>query len=465
MAHEKLSSGEAARLLGVTPQRVSQLAKGGIIDAELVDGRWLISREGVEERAATVSKKGGRPRTGKGRDELSFTLMNRSHEVCDLVYNSRHRAFVKLGKFADRDRAPIGVFGRNDISDLGSFREWWSGRGIPGTRTGIRAILEDAGVDVPDELVMRNLGLSLSDQYWIRPEGSGLVWESVNFFGNGFERVSEGVAPFTPSRASSGAHPDNTSDGNLAKRWVVRRGKRVLLKGGGSSNQEPFNEVVATALHSRLLRRGEFVPYTLEGEGAEAVCACRNFLTDREEFVPALYVDKALPQRPDTSDYQHYLRCCEALGASGAELALAKMIVCDDVLANEDRHYRNFGLVRDVETLACRPAPIFDSGSCLWVSKTLAELERGDGGFRSKQFEPSPARQLLLVEDMSWFDAADLDGFADEAIAILSANKLLEERVPHIKTLLERRIARMVDIRLWSVSSKHNGEGGAAARQ
>lgn len=96
---------------------------------------------------------------------------------------------------------------------------------------------------------MRSYGLSLSDQYWIRPAGSGLDWADVNFFDNGFsddmgdllfgKEVWQGSLDL--------ASPDNASDGLLMKRWKIIGGKRYLMKSGTMPfMQEPFNEVMAS---------------------------------------------------------------------------------------------------------------------------------------------------------------------------------------------------------------------------
>lgn len=46
--------------------------------------------------------------------------------------------------------------------------------------------------------------------------------------------------------------PDNSSDGNLRKKWKIIDGKRYLIKGGNTfNNQEPFNEVIATRLYKK----------------------------------------------------------------------------------------------------------------------------------------------------------------------------------------------------------------------
>ena len=135
------------------------------------------------------------------------------------------------------------------------------------------------------------------------------------------------------------------------------------MKGGSVLNQEPFNEAAASALYSRLLAPDEYVKYRLESRAGGAVCICENFVGSTEEYIPSYYVRQTMRQPNHRNDYQHYLECCSALDAERVEIALSKMIVCDDILGNSDRHWRNFGLVRDVETLRYRIAPLFDTGA------------------------------------------------------------------------------------------------------
>lgn len=445
-----LTTREAAELLNITPRRVQELIKCGTLTARKASGVWLIDKDSVNERLRSANKTGGRPRRGSGKNEISFTLMNRTHEVTQLVYSKSRKDFTHIGADIDTAHAPIGVFGRNNLASLDSFRMWWKGRGIPLARIGLTALLAEAAVDVPEELVQRNLGLSLSDQYWILPQGSGLKWEDINFFNNSFEDVSLTIAPFAPEGKAAAAKPDNTSDGNLQKYWTCEGARRVLHKAGAHLNQEPYNEVVATALHRRILAADDFVPYSLEGTGTSALSVCDVFLTDEEEYVPAFYVNERARANERLTDYEQYIASCEELGVANIQDALDRMIACDDIIANYDRHWRNFGLVRNVNTLACRPAPIFDSGSSLWCNVSLEALKAGEHSFASAQFHSSPAKQMLLVEDMSWFDEDKLEGFVDEAIEILSGNEALASRLPFIKEALAWRVRRMVDIAEWS---------------
>ena len=55
-------------------------------------------------------------------------------------------------------------------------------------------------------------------------------------------------------------------------------------------------------------------------------------------------------KKNDVSVYQHYVNCCLELGVNVVP-ALDQMIVIDYIIANEDRHLNNFGLLRNAETL------------------------------------------------------------------------------------------------------------------
>ena len=118
--------------------------------------------------------------------------------------------------------------------------------------------------------------------------------------------------------------------------------------------------------------------------------SAKNFVGSTEEYIPSYYVRQTMRQPNHRNDYQHYLECCSALDAEHVEIALSKMIVCDDILGNSDRHWRNFGLVRDVETLRYRIAPLFDTGGSLWCSSTLESLRAHDFSFTTKPSTKTP---------------------------------------------------------------------------
>ncbi|MCL2807137.1 MAG: DNA-binding protein [Coriobacteriia bacterium] len=432
---------EAAELLGVSPRRVVALIQSGQIEAEKLGKIWLIDDVSLDQFAALPKRLAGRPRKGSKSYETEYVLMNRTHCVVELVYDDTLKEFTSVGTMLNAGRAPLGLMNERGQISTAAYNSWWKNRGIPEGRGALAPRLALESQMLPSELAVLSLGLSLSDQYWIYPKGSTLCWEELNFFDNSFENI-----PVSQSGEELLRNPDNTSEGALPKHWIIKDGKRRLLKGGGAFLQEPFNEVVATALHQRLVTPQSFVPYQLDVFEDIAVSSCPVFLDNNEEYIAAHYVMRTRKQARHHSDYQHYLESCYALGVEGVELQLAAMIVCDDILANTDRHLRNFGIIRNVDTLHCRPAPLFDSGTSLWCKKPLAELRMRNYSFASKPFRPEPAKQLSLVTDLSWINTSKLDGFCAEALAVLAKNDLLEERLPYIEEGLQRQIDRITTI-------------------
>lgn len=112
--------------------------------------------------------------------------------------------------------------------------------------------------------MIRCYGLSLSDQYWIKPDGNDLSWDDINFFNHPFSDDIGDVLFGAPKKANvlDFSSPDNTSDGFLKKRWKIIDGKRCLIKGGSNPFcQQLFNEVITTKIMERLVI--PHVPYAL----------------------------------------------------------------------------------------------------------------------------------------------------------------------------------------------------------
>lgn len=434
---------EASRTLGLSEPRIYQLIRSGALEAEKVANVWLISQESIRSWQ-NATHKVGRPRKNaqSKRSVQGYTLMNRNHKVLHFSYSTDTHAFLEADEIMDAQRAPLGLTSpRGARASVSALASWWSHRAIPKYRQDITQKLEELGVENPAEIPFRSLGFSLSDQYWILPDGLSLSWEDANFFQNDFGEAEFDAVWLSEVGLDS---PDNTSEGRLSKKWITHEGGRYLLKGGGVLNQEPYNELVATQLYECLLSAGEYVPYELWHLGRLAVSSCACFVSDDEEYIPAYYVRQLLRQPNHHNDFQHYINCCASLGVEDVELALSKMIVCDDILANTDRHWRNFGLIRNVETLEYRVAPLFDMGTSLWCEAPLSALQSRDFSFTTKPFYEDANRQLRLVNDYSWFKADALDDFVEQAHDILEGNDALQGRTEYICEGIERRIDRIL---------------------
>lgn len=441
--------GEAATRLGLTKARISQLAAQGELEAVQVGGRKMVSAVSVSDYGRRRTKAGPAGRA-LSPTALPLMLMCAEYEVARVVYDPSYEYPFEVCEVLDADRMPYGAVTAGGRARKRAFNAWWEHRSVPDTRPGL--LLKMPGLDVRAgwEIPVRNLGLSLSDCYWVRPEGrEDLVWSSLNYFENGFAGASDET--WDQWLANVGLDsPDNTSEGELPKRWAIRDGARVLIKGCASDDQRPFNEAVATALHARLLPEREYVRYEVVRVGEGPACLCREFLGPREEYVPAVYIKDAMGATRGSSPYDRFCRFAGLFGCGEARVreALSKMIVCDALIANADRHWRNFGFIRNIDTLEMRPAPLFDSGNCLWYDKTPLQVAAGDWSYVARPFGPDPARNLAQVDAARWFDATALDGFVEEALSILagSAHAAQPGRLAYIERGLRDRVRTVCDV-------------------
>ena len=361
---------------------------------------------------------------------MDCTLMHKNISVVDLIIDEDSGIIQKIGQIHNLAHLPIGttwVSGPDSGNpDRKKLNDWWIGRSIPASRDNLQNALLQMQVLQATELLAKCYGLSLSDQYWICPSGSGLKWADINFFDNEFSQdVGNILFGHEPSNGEciNLMSPDNTSDGWLRKKWIISDGKRLLVKGGsGPYQQEPLNELIACAIMKRL--DIPHVPYTLTFNEALPYSLCETFIATDTELVPAWRVIQTLKQNNQDSPLAHLLRCAEAIGIPNVRPDIEKMIVLDYIIANTDRHYNNFGFVRNAVTLEWQGvAPIFDSGTSLWHDSQFVGRTAKSKPFRSTHME-----QIKLVKDFSWFNYDSLNDIGDECIEILSCSEYIDEK-------------------------------------
>ncbi|GHV00095.1 hypothetical protein FACS1894211_06710 [Clostridia bacterium] len=352
----------------------------------------------------------------------NFVLRHKDIAVIEIEININGE-ISSLGKTFDEPHLPVGTVGKNGV-DFTALREWWKGRAIPASRDGLNDFLESLGLVFPQELLDKSLGLSLSDQYWISPVGDDLKWSEVNFFQNSFsEDVGDilfGRAEVADKKDISLMSPDNTSDGVLKKKWKIIDGKRYLIKGSSKPyKQEVANEILASRVCARL--GIPFIEYTATVIDGETYSLCEDFINAQTELVTAWHIKQLIKKDNNTSDYESFIVKAESLGIKDVRLRIDQMLVLDFIIANIDRHYNNFGLIRDANTLKwLSVAPIYDSGTSMWCREQENAIRAADITIESKPFRGKHIKQIELVKDFSWIDFVALDGIDKEFAAILS---------------------------------------------
>ena len=383
---------------------------------------------------------------------MNYTLMHKNICAADIEIDEDTGVISRIGDFYNKEHLPIGVvhtMQHKEIIDKAALNKLWTGRSIPASRIGLDEALETLGIYNTEMLLTKCLGLSLSDHYWVRPASNDMTWEDVNFFDNDFSDDIGDVLFGSSARSINFNYssPDNTSDGNLQKRWKIIDGKRCLIKSGASPfRQEPFNEVIAALILGRL--GIGHIPYTLTWIDDKPYSVCDNFVTKGSELISAARLMQIRPKANDENSYLHFVNICQSSGIDIVPM-LDRMIVFDYIIANEDRHFGNFGLLRDPETLEwIGTAPIFDNGTSLWHDKLTPQIPTAE--LVCKPFKRTHGEQLSLVTSFDWLDLSALDGIEDDIFNIFDDEKAREyidtDRAKTIAAQVRKRINRLSEI-------------------
>lgn len=420
-------------------EEIEQLAK-------LIDERKELQVQ-VSALKNTSTKKNKRNEV----NVMKCSLMHKRIQVASIELDDATGFIQKIGEIYAPEHLPVGIHVRHGVADRTELNQWWTDRSIPASRSGIREALEILEIANTKLLLLRCYGLSLSDQYWIKPEGSDLTWEDINFFDNPFSDDIGDVLFGAPKKENvlNFSSPDNTSDGFLKKRWKIIDGKRCLIKGGSNPfRQQPFNEVIATKIMERL--GIPHVPYTLVWNKEAPYSVCEDFVDEHTELIPAWRVMMTQKKNNSTSVYQHFIKCCEALGIKDVIPFLDRMITLDYIIANEDRHFNNFGLLRNAETLEwIGMAPIYDSGSSLGYDKIPGQM-KSEKDVGCKPFKNHHIEQLQLVTSFEWLDfskLADAEDVIRETLAMDTDESYIDEyRINAVVNAVRRRIQNLEQV-------------------
>ena len=301
-------------------------------------------------------------------NETIFLLKHKNNTVMTFTLDSNFHVCSIL-EVNDRRRLPLYLQEHNIPLTEQLFDEWINTRCIPIHRENIEKVLPKLGVSNVRLLITKWFFASLTDHYWITPMLSDVLWEDINLFQNNFTddfgNVLMGIARNTNSMKT----PDVSLGGQLKKKWKIVNRVRTLIKdGSGESKQEIFNEVIATEICNRL--NISCTPYSLFQEENNIYCSCPCFSNNDIEFVSAYDILGTIKNDYTISMYEHYITTLENYGISNVRQKLEHMLLLDFIIGNIDRHFNNFGVLRNSDTLEfIDVVPIFDTGSSLGSNK------------------------------------------------------------------------------------------------
>lgn len=244
--------------------------------------------------------------------------------------------------------------------------KWLERRVIPKNRAFVDEILKALGLSVNDTKGIIDVckGLSLNDSYWVVPLGFTGSFKEYNLYENRFSNILSLVAytGIGQSRAVITTSPELTTNGMLRKAWRYLEGDGIYLYKGGTegaanTGREPYSEFYACQIAERMGLHA--VHYDLENWKDILASKCKLFTDIDTAYIPIGRLIK-------TGGIKACLEFYAAISKEAAE-ELKSMLVFDAVIYNEDRHFGNFGVLRDNHSgKIIGAAPIFDNGISLF---------------------------------------------------------------------------------------------------
>ena len=392
---------------------------------------------------------------------MKCILMNKNTEILVAEYDDTIKVFTEVIEIKNIDYAPFilkKVYEKENSEDIRTtLTNWFRGRGIPTWRDKLDLLLYKLNINSPEELLNKSFGLSLSDQYWLKPYDSDIKYDDINFFDHDFDSADFLEATFTNksftiTNEEALKTPNNTTDGMLKKTWIIENGKRFLLKGGYKNEiLQPFNEVLASEICERL--GFSHVSYSIDIIKDRIVSKCECLTTKDTEIIPAYQIIYGNKKNKNILDYENYINILVENGIKNAREKLENMYVLDFIIMNEDRHLNNFGIIRDVNTLEWLDiCPIFDNGQSLNINFYDENIVIAEGEGRLFYEIKSFDEIIKIVKDIKRIDIAKLEGIVEWFDELLhkyqNITNITDRRINNLCILLNRqinKIKKMID--------------------
>ena len=313
-------------------------------------------------------------------------------------------------------------------ADTKRMKHWWEGRAVPASRKMMQEVLKQAGCTNTKMYLAKNLALSMTDSYWIRPLDMDVKYEDVKL--SNLNPFSDNKVPYH----NATSYDANASlGGQMEKYWDIGTKPPVLIKESYKYfRQQAINESFATYLHDLQETIIPYVPYvTGYTEDNGLYCKCDAFTNDSVELVSAYEVIEGSKLKNDRSLYDNYIRICADLGIEEQEISdfMDYQTLTDFIISNTDEHLGNFGILRDSNTMQyLGPAPIYDSGNSMFFKESsavhtrLSLLQQPITSFydsEEKMIKNIKNRQLVNI---------DLLPTMDETISLYTSYGFPEER-------------------------------------
>lgn len=293
---------------------------------------------------------------------IKYSLMHKNDKCGTILFDEN---IGRITEYHDDRNGLSPYLGNCDIKKI---QKWWEMRAVPASRATMQQVINNANCLNTEVYLAKNLGLSMTDTYWIKSSGIDLSFDNVKFAN--LAAYSHGKIPY---HNATSYDPNASLGGQMEKYWDLMHKTPILVKESYKYyGQQSINEVFASIVHSRQPSNVEFVRYTAEmTEDRGVQCKCPAFTSENIELLSAYEMVESRKIQNSQALYDEYINICVENGIDYNQIQefMDYQTMTDFLITNTDEHLLNFGVLRDPNTMKLiGPAPIFDSGNSMFYS-------------------------------------------------------------------------------------------------
>lgn len=293
---------------------------------------------------------------------IKYSLMHKNDKCGTILFDEN---IGRITEYHDDRNGLSPYLGNCDIKKI---QKWWEMRAVPASRATMQQVINNANCLNTEVYLAKNLGLSMTDTYWIKPSGIDLSFDNVKFAN--LAAYSHGKIPY---HNATSYDPNASLGGQMEKYWDLMHKTPILVKESYKYyGQQSINEVFASIVHSRQPSNVEFVRYTAEmTEDRGVQCKCPAFTSENIELLSAYEMVESRKIQNSQALYDEYINICVENGIDYNQIQefMDYQTMTDFLITNTDEHLLNFGVLRNPNTMKLiGPAPIFDSGNSMFYS-------------------------------------------------------------------------------------------------
>ena len=237
-------------------------------------------------------------------------------------------------------------------SALEGFQAWLAGRVLSIDRMFAKQLLiklkltQDQDIYAKAKIALEFRGINLIDSYWLKTAGEyeSVKWADVNLRVNPLSNI---ISCISLTGSAQSLQPDNmknnaeiTTVGLCAKGWFRENDGLYLYKAGGYIGDEVDREVCASEIIDCFNVYGNLKYEKAVKHGVE--CSRSKLMSD-DKISIVHTADMMIWCKNNSVDFMEYVK-------KRWLKEYAQMVVIDYLIANSDRHFRNWGFYEETES-------------------------------------------------------------------------------------------------------------------